>query len=126
MSYGLGRTNLFQMDIQTMGPPIVHKPYPIPLKYQKFTDEEIRLLENSGCISKSLSLWATPVIIVPKRPDPLNPQKQTASLSVRSLKGLINTAHNGNRVISYCSLPNITDLLVRLQKCTIFSSLDLR
>ena len=48
----VGRTNLFQMDIQTAGPPIACKPYPIPLKYQKFIDEEIGVLENAGCISE--------------------------------------------------------------------------
>ena len=54
----VGRTNLFQMDIQTAGPPIAGKPYPM--------DEEIRYLENAGCISQILGLWAAPVIIVPK------------------------------------------------------------
>ena len=37
-----GRTNLLKMNIPTTGPPLVHKPYPIPLKYQKFIDEEIQ------------------------------------------------------------------------------------
>ena len=68
----VGRTNLFQMDIPTMGPPVAHKSYPISLKYQKCFNEEINLLENAGCISKSLSLWAASVIIVPKKPDPTN------------------------------------------------------
>ena len=39
------------MDKPATGPPIAHKPYSIPLKYKKFVDEEIRLLENAGCIS---------------------------------------------------------------------------
>ena len=54
--------------------------YPIPLKYQKSVDEEIKLLENAGCISKSLSLAATPVIIVHKKSDPTNPCKQQLCL----------------------------------------------
>ena len=32
-------------------------------------------------ISKILCLWAAPLIIVPKTPDPLNPQKTKAFLS---------------------------------------------
>ena len=64
------RTNLFQMDKPTAGPPFTYKMYPIPLKYQMFVDEEIRLLENAVCISKGLSSWATPVIIVPKNKTP--------------------------------------------------------
>ena len=45
----------FEMDIPTTEPPTRWKPYPIPLKYQKFIGEEIWLLENAGCISKTLS-----------------------------------------------------------------------
>ena len=41
-----------------------------------------------------------------------------------SLSNSVNAAHNGNSVISYYPLSNITDLLARLQKCVIFSSLD--
>ena len=85
-------------------------------------------MENTGYISKSLTSWATPIITVPKKPDPLNPQKQQLPLVLdsQSLNKLINTAHNGNSVISYYPLPEITDLLARLQKHTIFSSFDLR
>ena len=69
----VGRTNIFQMDTPTVGPPFACKPYPFLLKYQKFVNNEIRLLENAGCISKSLSPWAPPVFIVPRKPDPLKP-----------------------------------------------------
>ena len=92
------RTNLFQMDLPAMGLPVAHKPYSILLKYQKFVNKEIKLSENAGCISKSLSLWATPVIIEPKKPDPTNPYKQQLCLVLgyRSLNQSINAAHNSN------------------------------
>ena len=85
-------------------------------------------LENAGSISKCLSTWASPAIIVPKKPDPLNPQKQQLHLVLdyQSLNKSVNVAHRGNSVKSYYPLPNITYLLARLQKCTIFPSLDLR
>ena len=54
----VGRTNLFQMDIPTVGLPVAYELYPILLKHHK--------LENAGCVSKSLHLWAVSVIIVPK------------------------------------------------------------
>ena len=73
----VGRTNLFEMDIPTTGPQIACKPYPIPLKYQKFIDEEMPLLENAVCIFKCLSPWAVPVIIVHKQLNPLNPQNSS-------------------------------------------------
>ena len=53
------------MDIPTVEQPIACKLYPIPLKYQKFVNGEMRLLENAGCICKSLSPWAASVIIEP-------------------------------------------------------------
>ena len=50
-----GRTNLIEMDLPTTGPPVSTKPYTIPLKYKSFIDDEIKLLEDASCISKSLS-----------------------------------------------------------------------
>ena len=49
------RTNLVEMDLPTTGPPVATKPYKIPLKYKSFMDDKIKLLEDAGCISKSLS-----------------------------------------------------------------------
>ena len=117
-----------EQGIPIAGPPVVCKPYPILLKYQKFIEEEIKLLENAGYISKCFNPWAAPVIIVPKKPGPFNPHKQQFHLSLdyRSLNKSIYAVHNGNSVISYYLQPNIMDLLVRLQNCTTFSSLNLR
>ena len=52
-----GRANVVEMDLPTTGLPVVSKPYTIPLKYRSFIDEEIKLLEDTGCISKSISDW---------------------------------------------------------------------
>ena len=49
------RTNLVEVDLPTTGLPVASKPYTIPLKYKSFVDEEIKLLEDAGCISKSIS-----------------------------------------------------------------------
>ena len=62
-----GHTNLVEMDLPTTGPPVSLKLYTIPLKYQSFINEEIRLLEDAGCISKSLSNWASPIYIAKKK-----------------------------------------------------------
>ena len=72
-------------------------------------------------------MWPAQVIPVPPK-DSLNPQKQQLHLVLDywSLTQSINAAHNGRNIISYYPLPYITDLLARLQKCKIFSSLDLR
>ena len=66
-SADFGRTNLVEMDLPTMGLPVMSKPYTIPLKYKSFIDDEIKLLEDAGCISTSQSDWTSPICIVKKR-----------------------------------------------------------
>ena len=60
--------------------------------------------------------------------DLTHPNKQQLHLVLDSLllKKFISAAHNGNNVILYYPMVNITDLLTRSRNCKIFSSLDLR
>ena len=74
-SADFGRPNLVQMDLPTTGLPVASKLYTIPLKYKSFVDEEIKLLEDAGCISKSISNWESSICIVNKKPDPSQPNK---------------------------------------------------
>ena len=53
----------------TEGPPMASKPYSVPLKYQGFIDQEIKQLEDAGIISHSMSNWASPILVVPKKLD---------------------------------------------------------
>ena len=115
------------MDIPTKEPPIACRPYPIPLKYQEFVNGEIKLLEETGCISKSISPWAAPIITVHKKSDPNQPNKPLFQmvLHYRKLNKAINSTHNSDKTVSYYPLPNISDLLAKLGNCKLFSSLDL-
>ena len=54
-----GRTKLVEMNLPPTSPHVATKPYSIPLKCKSFIDEEIKLLEDARCISKSLSDWAS-------------------------------------------------------------------
>ena len=63
------------MDLLTTGLPVASKPCTIPLKYKSFVEKEIKFLEDIGCISKSISVWASPICIVKKKPDPTQPKK---------------------------------------------------
>ena len=74
-STDFGRTNLVEMDLPTTGLPVTSKPHTISLKYKSFMDDEIKLLEDAGYISKSLSDWGSPICIVKKKPDPSQPHK---------------------------------------------------
>ena len=69
----IGRTNLIELDIPTEGPCISSQPYSIPLKYREFVDEDIQQLDDAGIIPRSMSDWASPILVVPKKPTPQDP-----------------------------------------------------
>ena len=66
-SADLGKIPL-KMDIPTGdSPPITQRPYTLALKYVQWVQEEIEILEIAGIIAKSVSQWASPIVIVPKK-----------------------------------------------------------
>ena len=62
----IGKTMLVEMEIDTRNhPPIASKLYTLPLKHYDCVQKEIETLERAGIIQRSISLWASPVVIVP-------------------------------------------------------------
>ena len=55
------------MDIDTGdSPPVSSRPYTLPLKHYEWVQREIESLERAGVITKSMSKWASLIVIVPK------------------------------------------------------------
>ena len=46
--------------------PIAAHPYPLELKHHDFLKQEIQNLLDAGIICKSMSPWATPIVVVKK------------------------------------------------------------
>ena len=70
----IGKTLLVDMDIDTGdSPPIASKPYSLSLKHYDWVQKEITTLERAGIITKSISPWASPVVIVPRKSAPREP-----------------------------------------------------
>ena len=117
------------MDLPNTGLSVTSKPYTIPLKFKLFVDDEIKLLEDAGCISKCLSDWASPIRVVKKRPDHSQPNTLQLMMCINYRKvnqSLITTRNKSNsKVVSTFPLPKIQELLSRLNSCKYFSSLDL-
>ena len=64
----IGRTNLVTMHMDTGdNPPICQKPYTLPLKHYSWVQQEIKTLEHVAVIKKSISPWASPIVLVPKK-----------------------------------------------------------
>ena len=59
------------MDIDTGDSPLsAKKPYTLPLKHYDWVQQEIESLERAGVITRSVSPWASPVIVVLKKSAP--------------------------------------------------------
>ena len=70
-SEDIGQTNLVTMHVDTGDhPPICQKPYTLPLKHYSWVQKEIKTLEHAGVIKKSISPWASPIVVVPKKSAP--------------------------------------------------------
>ena len=134
-SMDVGRTKLHTLNVQvTEGSPVFVKQYTIPLKYQSFIDDETKRLEEAGLISRSLSNWSAPCIVVPKKQDRDNPREVQLQMVIdyRQLNKRIITSRapdrNGKvgKVVLNYPIPTIESLLARLEGCKYFSILDLR
>ena len=129
-SADIGKTLLVEMDIDTGdSPPIACRPYTLPLKHHDWVKKEIEILDRAGIIDKSISAWASPVVIVPKKSKPGEPPKRRMCVDFRRLNGRLPEVENmtgGKGCISLVPLPKIDELYARLQGYKIFSTLDLR
>ena len=63
----INMTTLLKMEIQTEGPPIASHPYVLPMKHLSFVQNDIKNLEKAGVIQKSLSPYASLIVVVPKK-----------------------------------------------------------
>ena len=131
----VGRTKLHTLDVQvTEGSPVFMKQYTISLKYQNFINDETKTLEEAGLISRSLSNWSAPCMVVPKKQDPDNPHEVQLRMvtDYRQLNKRIITSRvsdkNGKvgKVISNYPILTIESLPPKLEGCKYFSILDLR
>ena len=72
----IGKTPLLEVEIDTGDSlPITQKPYTLPLKHTAWVQRELEILEKAGLIVKSVSPWASPIVVVPKRTAPGEPPK---------------------------------------------------
>ena len=72
-SSDIGKTSLITMDIDTgNSPPVCQRPYNLPLKHREWVQKELETLEQAGVIVRSISPWASPIVVVPKRQNLVN------------------------------------------------------
>ena len=118
------------MDIDTGdSPPVSSRPYTLPLKHHEWVQREIEPLEHAGVITKSISKWASPIVIVPKKSAPREPPKRKLCVDLRKVNDLqqeVITAGKTKGQISIHPLPKIDEMYAKLKGTKVYSTIDLR
>ena len=127
----IGKTMLIEMEIDTGNhpPPIASKPYTLPIKHYEWIQREIETLERAGIIERSISPWASSVVIVPRKSTVGEPPRRRMCVDYRRINKLqleVTKADGGKGCISLIPLLKIDELYAKLKGYKVFSSLDLR
>ena len=88
------------------------------MKHYEWVQREIESLERAGVITKSMSKWASPIVIVPKKSPPREPPKRRLCVDFRKVNKLqqeVITAGKTKGQISIHPLPKIDEMYVKLK-----------
>ena len=126
----IGRTTLIEMEID-MGDslPVAQNPYTLPLKHHEWVRKEIETLEKAEVIERSLSPWASPVIVVPKKSAPDEPPRRHLCVDYRKVNVLqqeVKWMDRGTGCLSLYPLPKIDEMFAKLKGARCFSTIDLQ
>ena len=127
----IGKTPLITMDIDTGdSPPVCQRPYNLPLKHREWVQKELETLEKAGVIVRSISPWASPIVVVPKKTEPGEPPRRRLCVDYRVINSLlpeVQKAHSKAKgILTLVPLPQIDHIYARLRGSQIFSTFDLR
>ena len=126
----IGRTTLIEMEID-MGDslPVTQNPYTLPLKHHEWVRKEVETLEKAGVIERSLSPWASPVIVVPRKSAPDEPPRRCLCVDYRKVNVLqqeVKWTDRGTGCLSLYPQPKIDEMFAKLKGAKCFSTIDLR
>ena len=130
-SEDIGHTPLLKMDIDTGdSPPVCQRPYSLPLKHVEWVTKELEILEKAGVISRSVSPWASPIVIVPKKSEPGEPPRRRMCVDYRVLNSLlppVNKAHSKAKgILTLVPLPKIDEIYAQLKGSKVYSAIDMK
>jgi transposase InsO family protein len=98
--------------------PLKSLPFPIPQNLQAEAKRQLHELLEAGIISKHISDWASPMLLVKKKIQPDSIQKYRLAIDMRVINSIITQS-------SY-PLPKINNIISNISQFSFFSSLDLQ
>ena len=120
----IARTKLVKMDIDTGDSlPVSSRPYTLPLKHYEWVQRGIEFLECAGVITKSMSKWASPIVMVPKKSAPREPPKRRLCVDFRKVNELQQEVITAGKTKGQIS---IDEMYAKLKGAKDFSTIDLR
>ena len=113
MSNNPGRTAVVEHQVTTTDMrPVRLSPYRLPHAYQDLVHKEVQEMLDAGIIERSLSEWASPIVLVNKKDGTLR-----LCIDYRRL--------NAESQMDAYPMPRIDDLIDRLGKAKFITTLDL-
>ena len=114
-SADIGKTPIIQMEIDTGdNPPVSQRSYSLALKHVEWVRQELEALEKAGVITRSVSPWASPIVIVLKKSAPAEPPKRRMCVDYRALNSLLPPVKKANSkakgVLTLVPLPKIDEI----------------
>ena len=101
----------------------------LALKHYNWVQQEIVALECAGVIRKSITPWASPIVIVSKKSAPGEPPHRRMCIDFRKLNDLQPKVHRADSQtgenISLVPLPKIDEMYGRFKGAKYFTTLDL-
>ena len=83
-SSDIRKTPLLEVEINTGDSlPITQKSYTLPLNHTTWVQRELEILEKAGVIVRSVSPWASPIVVVPKGTAPGESPKRRYVLTIK-------------------------------------------
>ena len=99
------------------------------MKYYEWVQREIESLEWVGVIKKSMSNWASPIVIGPKKSAPREPPKKRLCIDFRKVNELqqevLAEGKKRGQILLH-PLTKIDEMYAKLKGVKVFSTIDLR
>ena len=130
-SADIGWTPIVIMDIDTGdSPPISQRPYNLPLKHADWVQKELDTLKKAGVITRSVSPWASTIVIVPKKTEPGEPPRRRLCVDYQAINKLLpavkKVGSNAKGVLTLVPLPKIDEIYAKLKGSSVYSTFDMR